>query len=223
MVALWVQNLRHKMQDRHRSQVTTCVIVDYQMGYQNGLDWCQKIKNPLVQKILLTGVADEQVGIEALNNGWIHQYVRKQDPKMVEKLLAATQRAQLQSFSKLTEGLLFTITQCAEDSALLDPKFINIEAMGSFLMVDKYGKQSCLFVQTQAKADSGLDLMKDWIKDSQVKIDLRNNKKIICCPAPHNFVTPRGANYKPYLFPAHKLEGEQVYYLAITPNLFGNE
>ncbi|MEI6806894.1 MAG: response regulator, partial [Myxococcaceae bacterium] len=90
-VSIQVQNLRHKMQDHNRSQVTTCAIVDYQMGHQNGLDWCQKIKNPLVQKILLTGVADEQVGIEALNNGWIHQYVRKQDPKMVEKLLAATQ------------------------------------------------------------------------------------------------------------------------------------
>lgn len=237
VLSIQIQNLHKKMRDPNRFNQVSTVVVDYQMGGTNGLEWCQKITNPFVQKILLTGVADEQIAIEALNRGWIHQYVRKQDPNMLEKVVSAIKRAKRKCFSQLTTGLHFAITQEQQDTSLADihfaehflkqvdsneiAEFYLIESIGSFLLVDQNSKQQCFFTQTQAKADSNLQLLDGWIEDEATRNSLENFEQIICCPAPQNFVTPESVNYQPYLFPANRLEGQQLYYWAITPNLIG--
>ena len=237
VLSIQIQNLHNKIRDLSRFNQVSTIVVDYHMGDMNGVDFCKQITNPYVQKILLTGVADEQVGIEALNNGWINQYVRKQDADMLEKVIAAIKRAQRKCFSKLTQGLHFAITQQTEDTALADhcfadhfleqidletiSEFYLTEAMGCFLLVGQDSKQQYWFTQTRAKAESNLQLIEHWIESEKNKNDLENFEKIICCPAPQNFVTPESANYEPYLFSAQKVEGQQVYYCAITPNLIG--
>ena len=239
ILSIQTQNLHQRMRDSKTSQAVLTAVVDYHMGDINGLACCERIKNPFVQKILLTAVADEQMAIEALNHGWIDQYVRKQDPQMLSKLAAAIRRAQRQGFSKLTQGLHFAITQTPEDTAIGDPIFENyfselieshqiveyylIENMGSFLLVDAHGKRSCLFTQTQAKAESNLRLLEDCDMDKKTMSGLGSFRKIICCPSSKSFVTPSGADCERYLFPAQKLEGRQTYYLAMTPDLIGHD
>lgn len=237
VLSIQIQNLHNRIRDQNRYNQVSTVVVDYQMGDMNGIEWCKQITNPFVQKILLTGAADEQIGIEALNHGWIDQYVRKQDANMLEKVITAIKRAQRKCFSKLTQGLHFAITQQTEDTALADNRFANYffsqidsknvsefyltEAMGCFLLVGQDSKQHLWFTQTRSKAESNLQLVEHWIESEKIKNNLETFKQIICCPAPQNFVTPESANYEPYLFSAQRVEGQQTYYCAMTPNLIG--
>ena len=54
------------------------VVVDYAMPSLNGLELCAQVVDPDVRKIMLTGVADEKLAVEAFNAGLIHRFVPKQ-------------------------------------------------------------------------------------------------------------------------------------------------
>lgn len=63
------------------------VFVDYDMGEYNGLDFCRKISDIPIKKALLTGVADERIAIEAVNERLIDYYIRKDDPNLDQKIM----------------------------------------------------------------------------------------------------------------------------------------
>lgn len=67
--------------------VKTCV-VDYAMPGTNGLQVLDALQDWPGSRVLLTGQADEQVAINAFNNGLIDQFVPKQAPDITHHLLS---------------------------------------------------------------------------------------------------------------------------------------
>lgn len=134
-----------------RFRQVSVVVVDYEMPGMRGLELCERLQNPHLKKILLTGVADENVAIEAFNTGLIHQYIRKHDPHFLPKLKEAIRKAQQDYFRDLFYIPLQTLKKRPESTALIDPVFISyfegllkkhriqefylMEGTGSFLMV----------------------------------------------------------------------------------------
>src|SRR5689334_8158100 len=55
------------------------VISDYQMPEMDGITFLAKVKEmlPMVPRILLTGYADKENAIEAINNVGLYQYIQK--------------------------------------------------------------------------------------------------------------------------------------------------
>jgi CheY-like chemotaxis protein len=68
---------------RRYEEIST-VIVDYDMPSMKGLEFCEKLQNPYIRKILYTGVAGEGLAIEAFNKGLIDGYIRKGDPNQMK-------------------------------------------------------------------------------------------------------------------------------------------
>lgn len=67
------------------SQISV-VLVDYEMPQMDGLEFCRKIKEPHVKKILFTGVATESLAIDAFNDGVIDRYIGKHEPAVYDML-----------------------------------------------------------------------------------------------------------------------------------------
>ena len=63
------------------------VVADYAMPGLSGLELLEAVDDQKIKKILLTGVADEKVAVEAFNRGLIDRFVLKSEPQAMEMTL----------------------------------------------------------------------------------------------------------------------------------------
>ena len=66
---------------------------------------CAKIADPNVQIVLLTGVADEAVAVQAFNAGLIHRYIRKGKTELQPNTFAIIEQMRRDYIAKCTAGL----------------------------------------------------------------------------------------------------------------------
>ena len=70
-----------------RFERVSVVLVDYAMPTMNGLEFCARVNDPDVKRILLTGVADEKTAVHAFNEGLIDLYLPKKDLNSYEGVI----------------------------------------------------------------------------------------------------------------------------------------
>jgi len=101
-----------------RHEFISTVVIDYQMPSENGLELCKKIKDSPVIKIMLTGIASKDEGIEAHNDDLIDFFISKNDPQFSEKLKEAIVAGKRKYFTRLSNRIRdFYIA----DNPLADP------------------------------------------------------------------------------------------------------
>lgn len=87
--------------DKNRFAELSVVVCDYAMPGINGIEVLEKVDDPSVAKILLTGVADEQVALDAFNSGVIDRFVMKNDPRAWELVTEYAEELELGRQSQL--------------------------------------------------------------------------------------------------------------------------
>jgi CheY-like chemotaxis protein len=91
---------------RHRRfQRVTVVVADYAMPAMSGVELCSEIVDPLIRKILITGVGDQRTTMKALNDGEIDRYLVKGDRRMFPKLISYIRELQQEYFLEEQENL----------------------------------------------------------------------------------------------------------------------
>lgn len=105
----WVKRvLTHqnvKRFDEQRIKEVSVLVVDYSMPGMNGIEFCEKINNPSIKKILLTGYATPTDAVKAFNNNTIHYYLKKNDENMLQDLEAVISQLQHAYFNELSSSL----------------------------------------------------------------------------------------------------------------------
>lgn len=105
----WVKRvLTHqniKRFDELRIKEVSVLVVDYSMPSINGIEFCEKIKNSTIKKILLTGYATPTEAVRAFNNNTIHYYLKKNDENMLQELEEAIHQLQHAYFNELSSSL----------------------------------------------------------------------------------------------------------------------
>ncbi|SBS38706.1 hypothetical protein MSP8887_03448 [Marinomonas spartinae] len=218
--------------DHQRFSEPSILITDYAMlgSDYNGLDVCQAIDNPYVKKILLTGVADEQVAIEALNNKVIDYYLKKSTQDILPQINELINRYQQAYFRDMTrvvrEGLKLT-SPLIDDPAIVGYFFSLIEqeniveyhlstefspASLDFIMLDKEGKNHRLLLLNQ----DDIKAHKDVAIDAEAPVELLKVFETLASlplfPSFDGFYHPNlEANWKEYLYPCRKIHGENLY------------
>jgi hypothetical protein len=81
------------------------VIADYAMPAMSGVELCSEIVDPLIRKILVTGVGDQRTTIKALNDGEIDRYLVKGDRRMFPKLISYIRELQQEYFLEEHESV----------------------------------------------------------------------------------------------------------------------
>jgi CheY-like chemotaxis protein len=231
----------HEIYRPERFEEISTVIIDHSMPGMSGLQLCKQIKNSYIQKILLTGVADEHIAIRAFNEGLIHHYIRKQDLDMTEQLNEAVEKAQWRYFNKLSEVTIKAITaDSLVNHALVDPSFQNLfkkilkryvfkeaylcETMGSYLFLTDEGSVHGLVVNNADQLEVSWESGEALNVDSSILNELRSRKKIMFYHNRQGIFEPKAKDWKNHIYTAHVLKGEQeTYYYAIAPNMFDIE
>lgn len=83
-----------------RFRQISVVIVDYSMPSINGLDFCGKLTDPYIRKIMLTGVADEKVAVQAFNAGLIHRFIPKNHPHALDNIIGFVSELEKEYFNQ---------------------------------------------------------------------------------------------------------------------------
>lgn len=65
------------------------LVTDYAMPAETGVSLCSRPEYSMLERVLLTGVADNQVAVNAFNAGAIDQYVQKHDANLLKSILNA--------------------------------------------------------------------------------------------------------------------------------------
>ena len=222
--------------NRHRFTEISVVIVDYAMPGMDGLEFCRRITDTNIKKILLTGKADEKLAIEAFNEGLIHRYIRKNDPHAAELITRSIYELQWQYFQDMSD-MIARMLSISSPNCLRDKKFadffINLceekktveyylaDNSGSFLLLDEDAKVSFLIVKNEADRLLHYDLARDNGASEEVLSALASGEKIPCFWLTGHF-KPEWNDWATSLLPAERLEGDETYFYAYVqgPMLF---
>lgn len=105
----WVkQVLTHRNLKRFEQlkiREVSVLVVDYSMPTMNGIEFCEKINNSSIKKILLTGQATSKDAVRAFNNNTIHYYLKKNDEHMLDELESAINQLQHAYFNELSSSI----------------------------------------------------------------------------------------------------------------------
>lgn len=231
-----VRDIYRIMYNRSRFQQISTVVVDYNMPGLDGIEFCRSIKDPHIQKILLTSIVDENKAIEVLNAGLIHTFIRKQSPNVMQLLSQALTQAQQRYFLHLSEIIQQVVSFSPEDSALGDPAFIELfhriaknfgaveyyltEFLGSFVFVDADGNHYGLFTRIKDQIDFYCESKEAELAPPEVIAALRAGKRILCHHNENNVALPDGRVWEQYLFDAITIKGQNEYLCAHGPQMF---
>lgn len=231
-----VRDIYRIMYNRARFQQISTVVVDYHMPGMDGIEFCKSIKNPNIQKILLTSIVDENKAIEVLNAGLIDTFIRKQSPNIMQLLSQALAQAHNRYFSKLSHIVQEVVSFSTEDSALSDPVFIELfhricrefgaveyyltEFLGSFVFLDAEGNHFGLFTRIKDQLDFYCESKEAEYAPKEVLETLRKGQQILCYHSEASCALPDGRVWEQYLFDAVKISGKNDYFCAYGPGMF---
>lgn len=231
-----------------RHEEISTVIVDYEMPRMKGLEFFEKIKNPHIRKILYTGIASEELAIQAFNDGLIDGYIRKNDPTPTKTINKFVSESQYKYFKSLTDASLEAILREYSndnpgETAFYDPVFIeyfnklvkehNIceyylnESSGSFVFLTANGKTSALFTYPEEIFERVHLDFQSALEDAAASKrqispslikDLEGNRKMICLPICGDEMHPDPEEWERYAYPVEVIQGKYPYYVAYAPD-----
>ena len=114
--------LEDGIMDPSRFDLPTVLVTDYMMPGMDGLELCASITDRQVKKIMLTGQADENTGIDAFNEGLIDGFVLKSREDAAKEVLRIAKILQNQYFTDLQNPFLGgsgAITTLFDDSSTI--------------------------------------------------------------------------------------------------------
>ncbi len=231
-----VRDIYRIMYNRARFQQISTVVVDFHMPGMDGIEFCRSIKNPNIQKILLTSIVDEKKAIECLNDGLINTFIRKQSPNIMQQLSQALAQAHNRYFTNLSRIVQQVISFSPEESALADPAFIELfhrlvrqfdavefyltEFLGSFVFVDADGNHYGLFTRIREQLEFYCESKEAEDAPKEVIDVLRSGRQILCYHSESSISLPDGRVWEQYLFDATKINGRNEYLCAFGPRMF---
>lgn len=225
-----VTMLANLANDPERHDEVTVMVVDYHMPEMDGFALAQATQHLPIQKILLTGKAQESDAIAGFNNKLIHRFVQKGTDDMEEQLSRYLKELSLQYFQQLTLPLL-SYLEAETRLPLTDPIFIEffenycekyqiteyylIDKQGSFLCIDHQENRSCLAMQSDDGIASWLTAHWDEknLPDHEVTL-IQNKEKMPFFGVGKEGWQVKRSEWSKHFYVPTVLNGREKYYWA---------
>ncbi len=229
-----LDKIHREVHNEFRFEQISVAVVDYDMPSMNGIEFCGKIRNPAIKKVLLTGKADEKIAVQAFNQGVIDRFIRKQDNDVFDALNQAVADLQHDYFRQ-TERMLADALAVGKYAFLRDPLFaerfqdicrtLNIVEFylcsmpDGMLMLNADGAASLLLIPNEDERLSQYEIAYEQGAPQELLDALKSNKVL-----PYFWKT--GGHYyaeceqtwRDFMFPATEFKGAQWYIYAIVGN-----
>ncbi len=188
-------NFTELLLKKNRYAELSVVVCDYAMPGLNGIEVLEKVDDWSVVKILLTGVADEQIALDAFNDGIIDRFVMKNDPRAWHLVTEYAEELELQRQIQLQATNLDLLRKdhpqvfanrafsrfffdFREKMACVE-YFFSDDPFG-FYCVDREGFPLLLVVIERDTFESRLDELRVIDSPSKVTRDLANRERFHC-------------------------------------------
>ncbi|MAS11623.1 response regulator [Salinisphaera sp.] len=232
-VSLDTAALAREMHFTNRFSQISIAMVDYAMPQMNGLDFCRKIRNPHIKKILFTGVATESEAVDAFNNGVIDRFIRKNEHSVYELLNRTIRELQhahiLDTFTAASDVFDVEVPALLCDGAVenllknLRPRYEFVEYYladdpSGFLLVDGDGGLYRLVIVDTAEQSPLVERAEangapaDCLKLLNTGDNLLDPTLLA---AAHSVTSDPWRQWKSHIRPAARLEGKRSYRWAV--------
>ena len=221
---LSVKNLRGLSNNREKYNQISVLIVDYEMPGLNGIEFCRLFSESTdqpVKKILLTGTADDQVAIEAFNEGIIDKFLKKKEKNLSWSLIQNLKECTEQFFTEFTKKM--TIFSGFEKNQFIsDPAFITefktildrngiieyyaLDSYGSFLLKTNTGTFKILATYLPEQIDALLETEDFDTLPLEILDKIKKHELVFYPPSPEGFTEKRLENWSDFIFPAQKIQ-----------------
>lgn len=222
--------LEEEVTDPKRFSEVSVVVVDYAMPGMDGLEFCQRISNPYIKKILFTGVGDEKVAVEGFNKGLIDRFIRKSWQNVADELNQSIKELQLQYFQDASRLLQQSIDG-NEAAFLKDPVFIYhferlceeyrlveqyyVAEPSGFLLIRNDGRAYRLVVLTEEDLRVHWEIIRDQGGPEALLEKLASGTAVPYFWRSAGYYRPECPDWEDFLYPATHLQGVRRYYLAL--------
>jgi CheY-like chemotaxis protein len=217
----------NKITDTGRYDEISVVVVDYDMPEMNGLEFCRKLKNPNIKKILLTGQAGFDEAIRAFNDNIINYYIQKSDNNLFENLSRAIQELQNRYFLDISSYIkiraidnkrsLFSDAKLSEYFTGLVRQYDIVEYYyltnpPRYKLKARDGKTSLFLVYSRYELNEQIRVIKEeagptWLLDS-----LKSGFYVPYFKSQDGFYDPESFDAQTVLYPAQAVQGQDTYY-----------
>lgn len=228
-VTIDISELYQNIYNPQRFTEISVVVVDATMSGMRSLEFCERINHHMPKKILLGESYEETWLVKAFNAGIIDFYINKNDlyaGKQINKYIKTAQLDYFQTKTKsLNHMLMYSSAQC-----LADDKFIAffkqlcikhniieyylIENTGCFLLISLDGRLSSLIVKNRQDLLLHYELAADNNAPETVLKQLASGQSVPYCWPIHEFYNP-DIDWATKLYPANKLQADDLYYYAL--------
>ncbi len=210
-----------------RFEQVSVVVVDYDMPSINGLEFCRRIKNPAIKKILLTGKADEKIAVQAFNQGLIDRFILKQESNVSTILNQSIVELQHLYFRQvervLADALSIGKHAFLRDSAFVE-KFREICAEQKIvefylccdpegmLMVDERGGSFLLLIPNDDELQGEYEIAFEQGAPDELLDVLKSGRVIPYFWQTGGHWAPDCTDWRKFLYPATEFKGESRWY-----------
>ncbi len=205
--------------DKSRFSNVAILVIDYEMPTINGIEFCKKLKDKNIFKILLTAEADKDIAISAFNSGVIDKFILKTNDNLYDEILTSVDDLTFKYFNELAKSSI----KVSGDSVkrllnndyykqIFNEVMINsnaveyylVDDLGSYLFLDKNAKPTWLIVCDQRKANEQADLLSGYgFAESTIK-KIKDKESILFLLSDSEHKEP-ALNWEKYIFESNKL------------------
>jgi len=235
-----VNAIRYEMYNPLRFNEISVVVVDYAMPGLSGMDLCLLVRerDPRLKILMLTGEADENIAVQAFNEGSIDKFIHKGTENFAARLNAAIYDLQQDYFNDLSEIIMSSVARNVKfppTAWLNDPIFWQFfhkicqenhiveyyltDTNGSFLLLDADANPSWFAVKSEdnMRADYEMALCSQIPFLPDMLSDMQSFKKLLYVYEGDSCNDPFLA--RNWLHPAEILQGQKTcYYYALINN-----
>ncbi|HAT9127188.1 TPA: response regulator, partial [Legionella pneumophila subsp. pneumophila] len=213
-----VSKMLNLIYSKARFEHAPLLVVDYQMPAINGIEFCKKIKEKKIFKIMLTAEADKDTAIKAFNNGLIDKFILKTSENLYPEITLAVDDLTQRYFRELTKNIVNAYENSINDlfdnelyqqlfaSVLIQAQAVEyylVDNSGSFLFLDKDAKPTWLIIRHAKELSEQLDLMQGYELPEQTMAAVVKKEKILFLLSEKEYKKPI-AEWINYLFDTQK-------------------
>ncbi len=215
-----------------RFSEVSVVVVDYAMPGMNGIEFCKRLENSSIKRILLTGKADEKTAIQAFNDGLIHRYVQKSDPNVAKLINDSIRDLQKQYFQNMSDMIIRMLAvnspNCLTNEIFAEffkgireqyniVEFYITDSSGSFLMLDAEATPYLLIMKNKQDLQMHYDLALDNRAPKEVLKALEAGERIPYFSHTNGY-NGEWSDWNNWLLPAKQVQFDQTYFYAVVKN-----
>lgn len=226
-----INKLLNIIYDISRFNHAPVLVVDYEMPDINGIEFCQKLKNRDIFKIMLTAEADKDTAIKAFNKGVIDKFILKTSENLSQDLMLAVSELTQRYFEEISRTMMngYRGSMSLFDNELYQQLFNQIllktqaveyymvDNSGSFLFLDKEANPTWLIIRHATELKEQLDFLQGYDVPDQIISSVAKKEKMLFLLSEEEYRKPID-EWVRYIFESKKLDNN-LYYSVIEGRL----